>query len=305
MKNFLQQLILITCGLLLLSTASSSIHAQHDVEVSGKFTFTQGFQNYGVYGLRIYLFFSDTTDTLDPVLLFPNEDIEGKTYDLVEEDGSFAFDFSYVGDLSGYNQILVWPSTRNPAAILLDSEGDGGTGCDPNSEIECRDKAVPKIGGGYSATPMDSIKFFEIESAIPRAINGTNPTIIETGVFGTLGEKQGLVFRGMMLSREYLMERYPSSPSYSMPRIRVRFGLEGAQEDNGQFKSQGTPVSLLFKKIDLGFATIAHEYGHYVNYQMWGANSDRFDNLPDNQLELIEGWAQFYSFATRNDTMTF
>jgi len=279
----------------------NQVTAQHDVEVNGKITFNNGLQNYGVYGLRVYLFFNDTTDTLDPQLLFPDEDIEGKTYDLVEEDGSFAFDFSYTGDLSDYNQILVWSSTRNPAAIIQESDSGGGGGtCDPDSKIECIRKAVPQIGGGYSATPMDSIKFFEIESAIMRDINGSNPTIIETGMFGTLGKEQGLVFRGAMLSREYLLARHGGTPGYSIPQIYIRFDLEGPQADQGQFKPQANPVRISFKKNGLDFTTVAHEYGHYVNYLMWDEDSDRLEQLPDMETELVEGWAQFYSFATRN-----
>ena len=108
-----------------------------------------------------------------------------------------------------------------------------------------------------------------------------------------------------MLSREYLLERYgTSSPSYSLPPIRINFDLDdpgkNPENDEGQFRPQRSPVDISLKSLDLDLTTVAHEYGHYVNHRMWNANSLRFANLSTVESGLIEGWAQFYSFAVRN-----
>tara|TARA_R110001599_G_scaffold84130_1_gene226571 strand:+ start:60653 stop:61240 length:588 start_codon:yes stop_codon:yes gene_type:complete len=118
MKNFLQRLTTMVFGLLLLASMPNTTTAQHTVEVSGEFIFDNGIQQYGVYGLRLYLYFEDIDDTVGPELLFPTEDIEGKSYDLLDEDGSFAFDFYYSGDLSKYDSVVVLSSAQNAAAII-------------------------------------------------------------------------------------------------------------------------------------------------------------------------------------------
>jgi len=45
--------------------------------------------------------------------------------------------------------------------------------------------------------------------------------------------------------------------------------------------------------------TAAHEYGHYVNYVMWGSSSTAFNAMYNNK-ETSESWAMFYSYATRH-----
>lgn len=148
MKNIAHQFIKIALGLLLVSMIHLPATAQHNVEVSGQITFDNGAQQYGVYGLRVYLFFEDIDDLLEGrrVLLFPDQDIEGKTYAIVEEDGSYEFDFYYPENLSRFDSLVVESSTRNAAAIVEGVAGVVGDGsCEPEDpRMECIRKAVPK-----------------------------------------------------------------------------------------------------------------------------------------------------------------
>lgn len=45
------------------------------------------------------------------------------------------------------------------------------------------------------------------------------------------------------------------------------------------------------------FKTIAHGYGHYVTYQMWGRE---YSSMANTSSQMAEGWAIFYSFAVVN-----
>ena len=96
MKRLVQLCTMSAIGLFFLYIGGNTATAQHNVEVSGQILFDDGAQTYGVYGLRVYIEFKDADIPSEkPIMLFPDEDIEGKTYDIVNEDGSFAFDFYY------------------------------------------------------------------------------------------------------------------------------------------------------------------------------------------------------------------
>lgn len=150
---------------------------------------------------------------------------------------------------------------------------------------------------------METIDFFAAATGIKRGINGSSSTITVTNANGSLAENAGLALRGAMLSREYLLERYGAgSPSYSLPLIRINFDLDdfNPKNDEGQFDSQSSPLAISLQTIGLNFTTVAHEYGHYVNYRMWNTGGIRFKNPSSAERGLFEGWAQFYSFAVRN-----
>ncbi len=308
MKRLVQLCTMSAIGLFFLYIGGNTATAQHNVEVSGQILFDDGAQTYGVYGLRVYIEFKDADIPSEkPIMLFPDEDIEGKTYDIVNEDGSFAFDFYYPHDLSRFDSVVVSVAAENAAAIVegVTGIGDGGS-CEPEDpRRECAKKAVPKIGGGYNATPMDTIAFFPVAAGVSRPIDGSSSTISVTNANGELSKRVGLAQRGAMLSREYLLERYGTSTlNYFLHPIHINFELDepgnNPNNDQGQFDATESPVEISLKEIGLDITTVAHEYGHYVNHRMWNSGAARFTNLTVEERGLLEGWAQFYSFAVRN-----
>ncbi len=99
------------------------------------------------------------------------------------------------------------------------------------------------------------------------------------------------------LARAFVVARYGGAPPFRLPPVRVERSHGG-----GNVFQAFDPDALGGAEIELNVdgpvtATIvAHEYGHYVSYRMWGAEWWRYTLRNKN---LREGWAIFFSFAAR------
>ncbi|MEX2484470.1 MAG: hypothetical protein WED10_07920 [Brumimicrobium sp.] len=94
----------------------------YSVSVNGQIRFFSGspeFINRGVYGNGVVLWFRDSSDPENwyhPV--YAPDPVQGTHFDKLDEQGNFSFNFSFTGDLSGYDELIVLVNTANNAAIM-------------------------------------------------------------------------------------------------------------------------------------------------------------------------------------------
>jgi len=83
----------------------------YNVTVSGKIRFFSSFpefMNRGVYGNGVVLWFrssSNPTTWYHPV--YAPDPVQGVHFDKLDDEGNFSFDFSFTGNLSGYDEVIV------------------------------------------------------------------------------------------------------------------------------------------------------------------------------------------------------
>lgn len=76
-----------------------------------------GLNRMGVKGAGLHFVFvrnNDDGQWWHPVI----GDVQHVTYDILDADGNFSFDFSYSGDLTNYNRIWLLLNTANDACVL-------------------------------------------------------------------------------------------------------------------------------------------------------------------------------------------
>jgi len=92
----------------------------YNVSVSGKIRFFSGFPeftNRGVYKNGVALRFRNSSDPgtwFHPIA----GHIQGTHFDKLDADGNFSFNFSFTGDLSGYDEVIVLVNASNNAAFM-------------------------------------------------------------------------------------------------------------------------------------------------------------------------------------------
>ena len=121
---------------------------------------------------------------------------------------------------------------------------------------------------------------------------------IRADLSGTLPQRWGIPVRALTLSREYVMALYGGAPPFQLPPVRVEVSDRGGYVfqpvdlDSGW----GPEIEVNASGRSYTRSVLAHEYGHYVSYRMWGSNPLRYGL---RARELREGWATFFSFAAR------
>lgn len=232
----------------------------------------------GLYGNGVSLWFRNTNNPTvwyHPVL----GNVRHTHYDLLDEQGNYSFNFSFSGDLSGYNQAVVLVGRSNSAAIM----------------------PVPANGYIIWSDNGYSNYFNESEGAVI-SINSST-TNISVNQNGIVNQGDGQIFRYMMLARELSIQRYGGSCPYNIPAISARKVVpydDNNVEVGGVFRIEFDFGSLSWMHyIEINpsstdFSTVSHEYGHYINYCMWSRAE-----YSDAERDFKEAWAVFYSFATR------
>ncbi|MDA3871869.1 MAG: T9SS type A sorting domain-containing protein [Candidatus Marinimicrobia bacterium] len=246
----------------------------YTVSISGKVKIQVG--DIGLYGNGVALWFRNTSNPdswYHPV--YSADNILHTHYDILDEQGNFNFYFSFTGDLSGYNQAIVIVNTANDATYMPAPE-DGYIQWGPH---------------GFTA-------YFNESEGVIAAINGSNSNIT-VNQDGVVNYEDGSVLRYLQLAREFVIQRYGGSLTFNLPHINsATEDISSAGVFNyGWDPSNGDWCNIRIDPYYTDFSTVSHEYGHFVNYRMWGGE---YSKMSDAHPQLIEGWAIFYSFASRN-----
>ncbi|GEM_PF-5038714 len=267
------------------------------VSVSGKVQFLDQSVfpavNRGVYGVVVSLMFRKTSNPniwYHPVLKGSCLGIRYTHYDIADANGNFSFSFSFTGSLSNYNKAMVLVSRWNDAC-LMPVEADG----------------IYRCG---LCTPCTY--WFSLSESKIVDIDGSSTSITVANANPPVNPQDGAILRHMMLSRQFIVQRYNGTLPFTLTSIFTRRIHDLTINDNrvgGVFYASGP----LAPGIDIDdyatdITTTSHEYGHFVNYKMWGdqliGNAGCSDLLgqtdPIAGQTVTEGWAVFYSFCTRN-----
>lgn len=256
---------------------TSKLSTGYSFSIRGRVTYYDGdaYRSEGLYGTTVELWLKDSNNP-DHLYHPISGNIHRVHYDEVEEDGSYHLQFGYQGDLSAYDEVVVVVRSSNPAASL---------GVDQGSYI---------IDDGSG-----SEDFFGASQGVSYQTSGTDTDVTNADI--EINSKDGAILRNLMLSREVLFERYNGNPPFSIPVIGVT--RKDLTDYCGLFKydehwlTGNETYSIEIDDACANLSTVPHEYGHYVNYAMWGRETGR---MSAGTSELKEGWAIFYSFVVRN-----
>jgi len=255
-----------------LDTTSSK--SNYTVSINGKILIQS--RNIGLYGNGVALWFRNTSnpDEWYHPVYSPNPTINTH-YDILDEQGNFNFNFTFSGDLSAYNQAIVIVNTANDATYMP-APNDGYIEWGPH---------------GFTA-------YFNESEGIIASINGSN-TNITVNQDGFVNSEDGSVLRYLQLSREFVIQRYGGNLTFNLPHVHSAVeNISSAGVFNyGWDPTNGNWCNIRIDPYYTDFSTVSHEYGHFVNYRMWGGT---YSIMSDAHPQLKEGWAIFYSFATRN-----
>lgn len=256
-------------------SAPSATDLTYNVSVAGKLRYghSSGSETYGVLGSKvIFRFVNPATGAWWHPSLNVARHIH---YDILDEEGSFSFDFSFVGDLSRGGYTELW--------ILLSPENDGAF--------------APAPASGYRVW-MDN-RYYDLLNevdGIQISLNPVNPNISYYSESDVVDRHFGAVLRNSALSREFMQALYGGPLSFSLPKISMKiFDIASA---GSYYGCNGTPYIVIDPDNTLP-TTIDHEYGHHVHHSMWGWNCSYQWNHQDAK-QLIEGWADFFTFCARN-----
>ncbi|MEM6287132.1 MAG: hypothetical protein AAF845_08235 [Bacteroidota bacterium] len=246
------------------------------VSLSGRFvTVDRDRPPRGAYGLRVHLLFRRADGSGWEGARAPDGPARRhRTFDVLGEDGRFRFDLATAADLSAYDEVAVVPATDTEAVRLV---------------------PAPR-GAGRLRTPGGPVTVLPPSAAIRVPLPASGP-VAAAGLEAEVDPGVGVVARWAALSREFVVARYGGDVPFELPPVQVELS------DGGGYVFQAfDPDALGGHEIELNVArgvtpsTMAHEYGHYVNFQMWGESAWRYTL---RNRDLREGWAIFFSFAVR------
>ncbi len=230
----------------------------YNVSITGKIRFLDNTvypEVYrGVYDNGVALWFRNSNNPND----WYNPDTghaRHESYDILDNQGNFSFNFSFTGDLSAYNQVIVIVNTANDAAF------------------------VPTPADGYIVYNADgtTTSYFNEGDGIAANFDPSN-TNISINQNGEFDPGYGAILRYAMLSKEFVEQRYGGSLPFSLPAIYTRIYALSSQGDAGVFCSSNSCTNLPkqpygpYIMIDpnwTDFDTISHENGHDVNFRIW------------------------------------
>lgn len=217
-------------------------------------------QFIGVPGIRVELFFRDSDAPLD--WYHPVNGYSRHThFDEVDEAGDYSFNFSF----QEYPELLPY------------------------------DEIVIAVGNANEATTLqtNSIQFF----TIPFDPNNSGVTATKNL---EVDPHRGRMLRYMMLSREFIEQRYNGNVPFSIGRVNSEFTYDsdtcGSLRTSWNLFSWNARIRINPEECS-EFTTISHEYGHWINWRMWKGSERSFQSTSSL---FKEGWAIFFSFAVRN-----
>ncbi|MEO9887235.1 MAG: T9SS type A sorting domain-containing protein [Balneola sp.] len=259
----------------------SQPNQNYSVSVSGKIRFYQSSEDLyrGVYGNNVVLWFRDSSDpgTWYHPVYSSSGNQQNVHYDELDEQGNFSFNFNFNGDLTGYDELIVLVNTANDAAII----------------------PVPQDGyiTYYSSIP---VMHFNESEGLTVPINPAQTTITINQNNNSFPSNLGRALRYMQISKEYTETLYNGSTPFSTPPILTEVNTStscGLFTNSGKWLFGWTwNQHITINPRCATFSTISHEFGHWLNYRMW-TNDSKWNNSNDS---LTEGWAIFFSFASRN-----
>ncbi|PAP76123.1 hypothetical protein [Rubrivirga marina] len=249
------------------------------VHLSGRFVTGYGDRpKRGVYGLRVRLLFRRADGSgWDGAAPPPGPDRRHRTFDVLGEDGRFRFDLATALDLSAYDEVAVVPETVTRTVRLV----------------------PPPRGSRRFGTGDDAVTVLPLADAIRVPLPPSGPVVAD-GLEAEVRREVGVTVRWSELSRAFVEARYAGEVPFELPRVRVELS------QGGGFVFQALDPDVLAlggHEIELNAARgitptlVAHEYGHYTTFRMWGASPLRYTLRNRN---LREGWAIFFSFAVRS-----
>ena len=234
--------------------------ARAPVELAGTITVAE--IGRGAYGLPVHLLFLDAADA--PL---------GRpaAVDTLDEAGRFRLVASAP---PGAVQAVVVGGTRMRALRLVPSPPGG----------------VP-LGGGERSLPLATA------IRVPLGAGGVR----QTALAGQIPARWGLPVRMLTLSREFVVARYAAEGQalpFPLPAVRVELSDGGGYVFQPIDPDSGGRAEIEVNASGRGFSrsTLAHEYGHYVSFRMWGSSPWRYAL---RNRDFREGWAVFFSFAAR------
>lgn len=217
---------------------------------------------YGVQGVKVKLWFRNSNNSnslYHPVY----GDVKNVHYDEVDHEGNYNFSFSFSGDLTLYNQIMLLVTSSNSAAILDTPDN------------------------GYI---VGDVGYFGSSEGVLIPFNNSLNTLVTKDI--EINSQDGDILRNMYHAREFIYSRY-NVPVY-IPQIRVKIKDLGPNV-NGLFQPYDN-VHIELAPNRTWHKTSAHEYGHFVNYLLWEESS----YFAVAEQRIIEGFAEFYCGAVMN-----
>jgi len=259
----------------------------YNVTVSGNIRFYSSFpefMNRGVYGNSVVLWFrSSSNPTIWYHPVYAPDPVQGVHFDKLDDEGYFSFVFSFTGNLSGYDEVIVLVNASNDATFMPAPQ----------------DGYIVWSGNGYSS-------YYHESDGIVASFNPSQTTISVNQSNNSFPPDHGKIYRYLKQSREYVFELYNGNAPFNLPPIYT-FLYDGNPQAAGGFCSVSNCKGLssqpfgpyIFINPNFGsqIKTISHEYGHKVNFRMWNSSSNKMSNAT---LSVKEGWAEFFSFALRN-----
>ena len=249
------------------------------VHLSGRFV--TGYANRparGVYGLRVRLLFRRADGSgWDGARPLPGPDRLHRTFDVLGEDGRFRFDLATSLDLSAYDEVAVVPETATRTVRLV---------------------PVPR-GSRRLGSGDDAVTVLPLDDAIRVPLPPSGPVAAD-GLVSEVRREVGITVRWAELAHAFVEARYGGDVPFELPQVRVELSPSGG------FVFQALDPDVLAlggHEIELNAARgitptlVAHEFGHYTTFRMWGASPLRYTLRNRN---LREGWAIFFSFAARS-----
>ena len=225
----------------------------------------------GVAGLPVALVVRRAADRgWERARLVPGPLRRHRQVDTVDVDGRFRFTLATAADLGPYDEVAVVPLA------------DAG--------------AVRFVNVGARGLPGTALRLLPPADAARWRLPPAGDVRLD-GVALALRPEIGVPVRTATLARAFVRDLYAGAPPFPLPPVRVE--LDGG--GSALFQAFD-PDALGGAEIELSraraasAATVAHEYGHYVSFQMWGSNALRYAL---RNKELREGWAIFFSFAAR------
>ncbi|WP_412069649.1 hypothetical protein [Rubrivirga sp. IMCC43871] len=215
----------------------------------------------GAYGLRVQLLFHRRGGGWERPL-----DGADRQRATVGPDGAFRIALATAVDLSLFDSVAVAPATESQAIRLL--------------------RADARRAGEVSVL---------WRSAVRRPLPPTGDVSL-AGLAGAVSRPVGVAIRTATIAREFVHRLYDGAPPFALPRVDVELSGGGGYVFQAIDPDAPWGHEIEVRASGITPALMAHEYGHYVSYRMWGSDAVRY-SLRNRQLR--EGWAIFFSFAAR------
>lgn len=261
---------------------STLVSLNYNISISGTVTSIDPneFRSEGVYNSKVYLWFrnhANPNQLYHPVV----GNLEHTHYDNIQANGVFQFTFSATVDLAAYDQIVLLVGTGNnyisynaPSGYVLTT--DQGT--------------LTTFGASEGAV-------------LTFNPNVTNVSIASLDI--QINGQDGAILRNMEIAGEFTKQRYNNNLPFSLPLISVSktelTNIAGHFVYGRTWDFWGFHWDYYqYIEIDPDWTdatTTIHEFGHNVNYCMFGST---YNPMSNTSSQMKEGWAIFYSFGGKN-----